>query len=118
MKLTEGQIEILQNGKIEENRFYLQGQLDRKAYVDINKVLETIGLKWNRGKKAHIVEDMSEEELKSAIQDICETGEVETLQETIKKFQFYPTPKEVAEYLVELAEIKADEKVLEPSAGL
>jgi len=59
---------------------------------------------------------MSEEELKDAIDDICETGEVETLQETIKKFQFYPTPKEVAEYLVELADLKEDDIVLEPSA--
>jgi hypothetical protein len=45
-----------------------------------------------------------------------DTGEVETLKETIKKFQFYSTPKEVAEYLVELAEIKNSDNVLEPSA--
>jgi hypothetical protein len=37
------------------------------------------------------------------------------LKETIKKFQFYPTPKEVAEFLVELAEIKEDDFILEPS---
>jgi type I restriction-modification system DNA methylase subunit len=116
MKLTNNQIEILREGKIEENRFYLQWQLDRKQYTDINKVLETIWLKWNRWKKAHIVEWMSEEELKDAIDDICETGEVETLQETIKKFQFYPTPKEVAEYLVKLADIQDYEEVVEPSA--
>jgi hypothetical protein len=38
------------------------------------------------------------------------------LKETIKKFQFYPTPKEVSEYLVELADIKEGDMVLEPSA--
>jgi hypothetical protein len=48
MKLTQEQINILSQGKIEENRFYLQGQLDRKQYTSINEVLETIGLKWNR----------------------------------------------------------------------
>jgi hypothetical protein len=48
MKLTTEQIEILKDGKIEENRFYLQGQLDRKQYTSINEVLEIIGLKWNR----------------------------------------------------------------------
>ena len=84
MKLTIEQIKILQEGKIEDNRFYLQGQLDRKAYININ--------------------------------DIIETWEVETLKETIKKFQFYPTPKEVAEYLVELADIKEYDFILEPSA--
>jgi rRNA maturation endonuclease Nob1 len=82
----------------------LQGQLDRKQYTSINEVLETIGLKRNRKEKAHIA-DCSPEELKEAIDDIIETGEVETLKETIKKFQFYETPREVAEYLVELANI-------------
>jgi hypothetical protein len=67
--------------------------------------LETIGLKRNRKEKAHIAE-CSPEELVQAIDDIIETGEVETLKETIKKFQFYETPQKVAEYLVELAEIK------------
>ena len=118
MRLTIDQIEILKNWKIEDNRFYLQWQLDRKQYLDINKVLEAIWLKWNRWKKAHIAEWLTQQDLENAIDDICETWEVETLQETIKKFQFYPTPKEVAEYLVELADIKEDETILEPSAWL
>jgi len=48
MILTPEQIRILQEGKIEENRFYLQSQLDRKQYLNINEVLETIGLKWTK----------------------------------------------------------------------
>jgi hypothetical protein len=54
--------------------------------------------------------------LEEAIQDIIESGECETLKETIKKFQFFPTPNDVAEYLVELAELKETDTVLEPSA--
>lgn len=115
MKLTNEQINILRDGKIEWNRFYLQWQLDRKQYVSINEVLETIGLKRNRKEKAHIA-DCSNDDLVDVIADIVETWEVETLKETIKKFQFYETPKEVAEYLVELAEINNDDNVLEPSA--
>lgn len=115
MKLTSEQISILQDARIEDNRFYLQWQLDRKQYTSINEVLETIGLKRSRKDKAHVT-DCSGEELIEAIDDIIESGEVETLKETIKKFQFYETPKEVAEYLVELADIKAWEDVLEPSA--
>lgn len=69
-------------------------------------------------KKAHIIDWFSQEDLENAINDVIETWEVETLKETIKKFQFYPTPKEVAEYLVELADIKPWEDVLEPSAWL
>lgn len=118
MKLTQEQIKILKEGKIEENKFYLQWQLDRKQYININEILETIWLKWNRWKKAHIIDDFSQEDLENAINDVIETWEVETLKETIKKFQFYPTPKEVAEYLVELAEIKENESILEPSAWL
>ena len=118
MKLTNEQVQILKDCKIEENRIYLQWQLDRKQYVSINEVLETIWAKWNRWKKAHIVEWMTQEDIENAFEDIFQTGEVETLKETIKKFQFYPTPKEVAEYLVELAEIKKSDNILEPSAGL
>mgnify|MGYP006328036353 CR=1 FL=1 len=113
MKLTPEQIRILSEWKIEWNKFYLQWQLDRKQYTSINEVLETIGLKWNRKEKAHIFDG---EMLEEAIQDIIESGECETLKETIKKFQFFPTPREVAEYLVELAELKETDTVLEPSA--
>lgn len=114
MKLTPEQVDILADWKIEGNKFYLQGQLDRKQYVSINEVLETIGLKWNRKEKAHIFDW---EYLEDAIQEIIESGECETLKETIKKFQFYPTPSEVSEYLVELADIQETDRVLEPSAG-
>ncbi len=114
MKLTQDQIRILSEWKIEWNKFFLQWQLDRKQYTSINEVLETIGLKWNRKEKAHIFDW---EMLEEAIADIIDSGECETLRETIKKFQFFPTPREVAEYLVELAELKETDHILEPSAG-
>ena len=113
MKLTPEQIQILDAGRIEDNKFYLQWQLDRKQYVSINEVLETIGLKWNRKEKAHIFDG---EMLEEAIADIISSGEVETLKETIKKFQFYPTPREVVEVMIDLAEIEDGNSVLEPSA--
>lgn len=116
MKLTNEQILLLENWATEGNKFYLQWQLDRKAYVNINQVLETIWLKWNKKEKAHIAEWLSEQDLLDAIDDIIETWEVETVQETIKKFQFYPTPKEVVDYMIELADIKDGSNVLEPSA--
>lgn len=115
MKLTLDQIRIIREAELDGNKLYLQGQLDRKQYTSINEVLETIGLKRNRKEKAHI-SDCNPEELKEAIDDIIETGEVETLKETIKKFQFYETPREVAEYLVELADIQSDDIICEPSA--
>lgn len=118
MKLTQDQINILFKCEIKENKIYLQGQLDRKQYLNINEVLETIWAKWNRKEKAHIAEWLTNEDLENALSDIIETWEVETLKDTIKKFQFYATPKEVAKYLVELAEISETDRVLEPSAWL
>lgn len=118
MILTQDQISILNNCKIEENKIYLQWQLSRKEYLDINEILETLWAKWNKWKKAHIVDWMTQEQLEEAFEDIIETWEVETLKETIKKFQFYPTPKEVADYLVKLAELKPWNKVLEPSVWM
>lgn len=112
MKLTNEQIKILSEGKIDWNKFYLQWQLDRKQYLSINEVLETIGLKWNKKEKAHIFDG---EMLEEAIADIIESGECETLKETIKKFQFYPTPKEIADLLVEVADLQDHDGILEPS---
>jgi len=117
MKLTQEQLNILENWEIEWNKFYLQWQLDRKQYVDINKVLETIWLKWNRKEKAHIIRWFTEEELKDSIQEIIEIWEVETLEEIKKRFQFYQTPEEIAKYLVKLADIQPSDYILEPSAG-
>ena len=111
--------DILKQWTIQDNMYFLPKiQLDRKDYIECNSILETIWLKWNRWKKAHIIEWFTQEDLENAINDIIEIWEVETLKETIKKFQFYPTPKEVAEYLVELAEIEESNTILEPSAWL
>ena len=119
MKIKDNIKEILKQWNIQDNIYFLPKiQLDRKDYIECNSILEVLWLKWVKWKKAHIIEWLNQEELENAINDIIETWEVEKLKETIKKFQFYPTPKEVAEYLVELADIKEYETVLEPSAGL
>lgn len=117
MIIKENIKDILKQWNIQDNMYFLPKiQLDRKDYMECNSILEFLWLKWNRWKKAHIAEWLTQEDLENAIGDICETWEVETLQETIKKFQFYPTPEEVARHLVELADIKENETVLEPSA--
>jgi hypothetical protein len=116
MKLTNEQIDILKEIKVDWNKIYLQWQLDRKQYININQVLETIWAKWNKKEKVHIAEWLTNEDLINALSEIYETWEVETLKDIVKKYQFYPTPKEVVEYLVELAEIKENDEVIEPSA--
>lgn len=71
-------------------------------------------MKWNRTQKAHIGEG---EELEETFRGILETGEVETLKEYRDKFQFFPTPEGLSDYLIELSDIKHGNSVLEPSAG-
>jgi predicted RNA methylase len=86
-------------------------QLERKMYLEVAKKLEDIGCKWNRKYKGFLYElDPSEYLFK--IQD----GEKIN---TKKEIQFYPTPENVARYLIRsfLSEITIDKKVLEPSAG-
>lgn len=86
------------------------GQLDRKMYMAVNKVLADLGGKWNRAKKAHVF-SISPADI---IDEICITGEYTTRK---KELQFFETPKKLAAELVEMANIQEGESVLEPSAG-
>ena len=90
MKIEQKIKSILSEGTFEESKYFLPKiQLDRKDYVKCNDVLESIGLKWNKGKKAHIGDG---EDIEETFRGILETGEVETLKEYRDKFQFFPTP--------------------------
>lgn len=114
MKIEQNIQSILSDGTFEGSKYFLpKVQLDRKDYVKCNDVLETIGMKWNRGQKAHIGDS---EDLEATFRWILESGEVETLKEYRERFQFFPTPQKLAEYLVQLAEIENDSSILEPSA--
>ncbi|HVB33751.1 MAG TPA: class I SAM-dependent methyltransferase [Patescibacteria group bacterium] len=90
-------------------------QLDRKLYLDINKVLETIGGKWNRKAKAHVFT----EDPKELFDSVLLTGETVDAK---KEYQFFPTPKDLARRMIEEADLYRDDPkelmgVLEPSAG-
>lgn len=97
----------------------LTGQLDRKDYVSVNEILTTIGFTWNKKAKAHI----GSVSPNNALQVILggNTGTItttlETKKEVKKKFQQFYTPDGLADTLVQLAGIKEDDIVLEPSAG-
>lgn len=85
-------------------------QLDRKTYQDVAKALTLIGGKWKGGKVAGFVFVKDPTELLEQIQN----GEKRNLK---KEFQFFATPKELANKLVELADIRVGDTILEPSAG-
>jgi len=104
--------EVLQNCTIEGNIVKLPGvTLDRKLYLDTAKKLELIGGKWKGGKVFGFVFSSDPTELLEKIK----SGTTVNLQ---KEFQYFPTPRPLAERMVEMAELdKNDYMILEPSAG-
>lgn len=103
--------EILKNCTVEGNVVKLPNiKLDRKLYLEVAKSLELIGGKWIRGKVSGFVFAEDPTELLSQVAN----GEKLNLK---KKYQFFATPDQLADHLVELADIKETDSILEPSAG-
>lgn len=106
--------DVLKNCTIEGNVVKLpEGQLDRKTYLDTKNKLEKIGGKWKGGKIAGFVFESDPSELLGRVAG----GENVNLK---KEFQFFETPAELADYLVELSGLKdrpEDCEVCEPNAG-
>jgi predicted RNA methylase len=101
---------ILSKAEINDNVIILNcGQLDRKMYLSVNEVLENMGGKWNRKLKGHVFDA----DPTNKLEDVLLTGEIETNGD----IGYFPTPKEIVEQLIELAEIESGMEVLEPSAG-
>jgi protein-L-isoaspartate O-methyltransferase len=110
MKISEKVLNILESSEMDGNKLRLTAQLDRKDYLEVNKVLEIIGGKWNKKEKAHIFPN----DAFSVVDDVILNGEVTCPKD---EFNYFPTPDKVVAKLIELAEIKNGMSVLEPSAG-
>ena len=111
MNIEQHILEIIEQGNTNGKLYYLpDGQLDRKTYMNVNKVLECLGGKWNRKAKAHVFES----DISDVIDDVLLTGEVIDQK---KEFQFFETPQNIVDQLIELAEIQPGHRCLEPSAG-
>lgn len=111
MKMHSDILKIIDNCTVEGNVVKLTcGQLERKTYEAVNKCLESIGGKWNRKAKGHVFDENPAE----IIDNLLITGETVDLK---KEFQYFPTPKEIAQMMIELAEIKPKDWLLEPEAG-
>jgi hypothetical protein len=111
MKLDKDTLDLLGSCRVEGNTLYLPDrQLDRTLYTKVNKCLESIGGKWDKKAKGHVF-DSDPTELLNVI---INTGEVVDIK---KEYQFFPTPAEIAQKMIEWADIRPDDIVLEPSAG-
>lgn len=113
MQTTE---EILKQCIIENNIVKLPDvKLDRKLYLEVSKSIELIGGKWKGGKIAGFVFETDPTYLFNKISG--NSGEIPEKVNLKKEFQFFPTPKEIVDYIVDLADIKDNDIILEPSAG-
>lgn len=106
---------ILKQGRIEGNNFYLPNiQLDRKSYVEVNKVLEGCQGKWNKKMKCHVFPSEPQKLLFAIEEGSVEIEKIVTKKKALQQF-FTPAP--LAKYVVELADVEG-KVCLEPSAGI
>ena len=111
MKITPHILTVLQSATFNEpSTIILNGELDRKTYTDTNKLLESIGLKWNRKLKAHV----SSEDVSEKWYNMIDTGEWVDIQ---KEYQFFPTPKEIVKQMIDMVDWNDIKSCLEPSFG-
>ena len=110
MRIDQEVINVLNEAEVSGNELRLTGQLDRKMYVKVNKVLESIGGKWNRKAKAHVFKD----DVEDILAEIINTGEYTDKK---KEYQFFPTPKALAQRMIDMCGVAPHHTVLEPSAG-
>jgi len=113
VKVTEDVRQVLLGATIEGNLLTLPGQLDKALYKRVDETLNLLGGKWTRGKGGHVFKG---EDPAVLVAEALESGSIE---DPTKKYQFYPTPKLVAQRLVKLADFSPEKMqwALEPSGG-
>lgn len=87
----------------------LIGQLDRKRYQAVDKVISAAGGKWSRRDGCHLFPS----DARDAIEQIVLTGGIGPKQELGQ----FDSPPAVVERVMQLADIRPMMRVLEPSAG-
>jgi len=110
MNVSTDVLQVLDRAEIDGPRLVLTGTLDRKLYLDTDKVLKAAGGKWNRKERAHLFDGPAAD----AIDQIILTGQVTSAKQ---QFGYFPTPAPIVQQLIEHAAIEPGMRVLEPSAG-
>lgn len=96
---------------VNERWLAFKTQLDRKLYDKVMKVLKSFGGTWHRMEQKHSFP----EPVGPIIEELIQTGQY---SRTKQDFGQFDTPEDLADQVVEWAEIEPDMKVLEPSAGI
>ncbi|NJO82035.1 MAG: hypothetical protein HC828_04050 [Blastochloris sp.] len=105
----------LSQASVDNNILRLEGQLDRKLYLRVNKVLEGLGAKWDRKLGGHRFEVP---DLRERLEGVVATG---VFVDPQRAFNFFETPRAVVERMVQhrspLQRFDGPGFILEPSAG-
>ena len=110
MKTIENNVlTVLSTLNINGNTVTITAQLDRKLYLAVNEVLEWIGGKWDKKAKTHIFDFDPTDRLFNMI----ECGELDPKVKT----GYFPTPPEIVDKMIKLADLEKQHFILEPSAG-
>lgn len=108
--IPDNVLAVLSAGRCEGLSFFPpEGRLPRRVYESMNKVLVSLGGKWNTATKSHIFNDPCELILESVI----ESGAY-VLQDHLGWFS---TPPAIVSKLIDMAVLEPGMEVLEPSAG-
>jgi predicted RNA methylase len=111
LAITPAVADVLRRSIVEGNLLVLPSeQLDRKLYVDVNKILTALGGKWNRRAEGHVFPE--DQPIAAELDQALGGGKVEK-----EVTGYFPTPRTLAAHIVELADIRPEHLVLEPSAG-
>lgn len=122
LKIADPVLAILEQARLDGNKLYLdhlgtfdpklgRKTLDRKLYADVNKVLEAIGGKWNRGAQAHIFDEAAE----PLIETILEARVYSRVKQDLGQFD---SPLGVAAAVMMELGIQEGMTALEPQAGV
>lgn len=93
-------------------------EMSDKQYDKIKYIMEYAGGHW-RERFGGFQFNEAPDIIQSRLADIISSGEINLSNDMVMqiKYQFYPTPDRLAQQMVEMADIKPGEAVLEPSAG-
>lgn len=118
-------LDVLARSTIADNRLVLTQQLDRDAYLAVDKIIKAVGGKWSRSAKAHVFPG----DAAAALEPVLLTGTVTDIR---KQYDAFYTPLAVAEQVIDYVDKPpygyagsndgfrtslAGCMVLEPSAG-